>query len=108
MKRGTLLFGLLALAVAGCVSTGQNFDSSKAYLIRQNQTDRVQITEWFGPPYMKGLDNGDEAWIYNFSKSSAGGATNVKNLYVVFDERGMVKSFTFSTSFPGEMDLKRR
>ncbi len=102
MKKA-LTFLTAILFLAGCVSTGAAFDSSKVGLIKKNITKRSQIHEWFGYPYMTGIDNGDETWIYNFSKTSIAGKTLMKNLYIVFGESGMVKSFTFSTSFPEEI-----
>lgn len=101
-------FVLVAGALfAACVSTGKDFASSKAAMIEKGVTKKTDIQEWFGYPYMTGLDNGDKTWIYNYTKTSAGGKTQAKNLYIVFDDNGIVKSFTFSTSFPGEIAESR-
>ena len=92
--------------LAGCVSTGKDFNSLQVSNIEKGKTKRAQIQAWFGYPYMTGLDNGDEVWIYNFTKSSSRGQANTKNLYIVFEESAKVKSFTYSTSFPEEMSVK--
>ena len=105
MKKRFLILVLALLFMAGCVSTGKDFSAQIVKNIKKNSTTRSQIHGWFGYPYMTGIDNGDTSWIYNYSKSSVRGKMMVKDLYIVFDKNGVVKSFTFSTSFPEEMGL---
>ncbi|VAX20319.1 hypothetical protein MNBD_NITROSPINAE01-120 [hydrothermal vent metagenome] len=107
MKKTIIVLALLSLFSAGCVSTGKNFSADATKNIKKNSTTRSQIHGWFGYPYMTGIDNGDTTWIYNYSKSSVAGKVMVKDLYIVFDENGVVKNFTFSTSFPDEMKLTK-
>jgi len=92
--------------LAGCLSTGKDFSSLQVKDIVTGKTKRAQIQAWFGYPYMTGLDNGDEAWTYNYTKSSAGGQANIKTIYIVFGKSATVQSFTYSTSFPDEMSVK--
>jgi len=98
---------VLFALVAGCVSTGRDFDGAKAPLIKNGVTTKSQIQGWFGYPYMTGIDNGDEAWTYSYSKTVPSGQTLIKTLYIVFDDAGVVKSHTFSTSFPEEMSVSK-
>ena len=95
----------LILLLAGCVSTGSDFGVSGVKRIKSKSTTRSQIQEMFGLPYMTGLDNGNETWIYNYNRPDMGGRTQTKNLYIVFDKEGVVTSYTFSTSFPQEMSV---
>lgn len=93
--------------LAGCLSTGRDFSAAKVSSIKKSVTTRYDIQKWFGYPYMTGIDDGDDAWTYNFTRVSKSGQTLTKTLYVVFDDNGVVKSFTFSTSFPEEMGLAK-
>lgn len=108
MKKNVIALALVFMFLAGCVSTGKNFSATTVADIKKNSTTRSQIHGWFGYPYMTGLDNGDNTWIFNYTKSSMGGSVMVKDLYIVFDENGVVKNFTFSTSFPEEMGLTKK
>lgn len=102
--RKILTLALVSAALfAACVTTGKNFDIAHVREIHNKTTTKSQVQSWFGYPYMTGIDNGDEAWTYNFTKDN--GQLN-KTLYIVFDKAGNVKSFTFSTSFPEEMVLQ--
>ncbi len=106
MKKYAGIAVLLAFFIAACVSTGKDFEVTKVHSIKNGVTKKSQIQGWFGYPYMTGIDNGDETWIYNFTKM-LGGSTQAKNLYIVFDKLGVVKDHTFSTSFPDEMTLPK-
>ncbi len=102
-KKGILITVALLL-VAGCVSlsAGSDFDSSNVANITKNETSKDEIKQWFGAPYMTGVDNGDEAWTYEYVKAGAKESL-IKSLYIVFDRNGTVRSYTFSTNFPEEM-----
>ena len=103
VKKGLLALGVMLL-IAGCVSltAGNDFDISSVENIVKNTTTKDEIHQWFGSPYMTGVDNGDEAWTYEYVKAGTKD-TKIKSLYIVFGKTGNVKSFTFSTNFPDEM-----
>lgn len=103
-----IIAGLTFALAAGCVSTGRDFNVAQVSRIERNKTTQSHIQLWFGYPYMTGVDDGDEAWTYNFTKVSASGQTLTKTLYIIFDDNSVVKSYTFSTSFPEEMSVPRR
>ena len=102
--RKTAVFALV-LFLSGCVSTGSDFGVAGVKSIKNKSTTRSQIQEMFGLPYMTGLDNGSETWIYNYNRPDMTGMTQTKNLYIIFDKEGVVTSYTFSTSFPQEMSV---
>lgn len=102
--RKTVIFALILL-LSGCISTGSDFGVGGVRRIQNKSTTRSQIQEMFGLPYMTGLDNGSETWIYNYNRPDMGGKTQTKNLYIIFDKEGVVTSYTFSTSFPQEMSV---
>ena len=95
----------LVLSLLGCVSTGSDFGVAGVKRIHNKSTTRSQVQEIFGLPYMTGIDNGSETWIYNYNKADVAGRTQTKNLYIIFDREGLVTSYTFSTSFPEEMSV---
>ncbi len=103
MKKAAVLVVILVLA--GCVATGRNFGVSGVKGIHNKTTTRSQVQEMFGLPYMTGIDNGSETWIYNYNRIDTSGRTQTKNLYIIFDKEGVVTSHTFSTSFPEEMSV---
>ncbi|VAX16756.1 hypothetical protein MNBD_NITROSPINAE02-1863 [hydrothermal vent metagenome] len=106
MKNVLFIITLSLLFVAGCVTAGKNFDSHVIKKIKNNVTMKSEIQQWLGYPYMTGVDNGSESWNYHFTKAGAGDTLS-KDLYIVFTDEGVVKSHTFSTSFPDEMSLPK-
>ncbi len=103
MKKIVSVIILLTAFVTGCVSSGADFNHKSVYSINNNATTKDEIKLWFGDPYMTGVDNGDAAWTYNFTKAAVGSGALSKNLNLTFNSDGTVKSYTFSTSFPEEM-----
>ena len=103
MKKAALLIAVMLFA--GCVATGRNFEVSGVKAIQNKLTTRSQVQEMFGLPYMTGIDNASETWIYNYNRIDTSGRTQTKNLYIIFDKEGVVTSHTFSTSFPEEMSV---
>lgn len=109
MNKILVALSVSLLLVAGCmtIKAGKDFDSSKITNIKNGVTTKSDLQQWFGYPYMTGIDNGDESWNYNFTQGSTGGNILTKDMYIVFDDSGVVKSYTFSTSFPKEMSLPK-
>ncbi|MBI2089742.1 MAG: hypothetical protein HYT78_13550, partial [Deltaproteobacteria bacterium] len=51
----------------------------------------------FGEPYRRGLDSGYETWTYSFHYYELGQLRDSKELYVVFNKDGTVRSYSFTT-----------
>jgi hypothetical protein len=99
MARIVSVFVLAALA-AGCLSFGRPFPAHRVSHIEIGTTTRDQIRSEFGEPWRTGLEDGDETWTYG--RYVAGlGAARTADLKVRFDRRGVVASYTFSTTDPG-------
>lgn len=93
------------MIVAGCGTVGKNFEAPRAGTIANEVTTQADIKKLYGKPFRTGLENGDTIWIYEFSTYRAHrvlGKDTSKDLIIVFDEKGIVKShqFTSSNSFP--------
>ncbi|MFQ5482257.1 MAG: outer membrane protein assembly factor BamE [Nitrospinaceae bacterium] len=98
MKRLTWLATiLLVLFTAACGSTGKNFNEEMVQEIRNNQTTKSDILDWFGMPYKEGMQNGQAMWTYQFDKYMLGD-TESKDLVILFDDQGLVKAFRFTSN----------
>jgi outer membrane protein assembly factor BamE (lipoprotein component of BamABCDE complex) len=106
-RKGTffeaLIKKLLCLAVLGTAacSIGRDFVVTPIGGIREGVTTKRDLLMSLGEPYQKGLDGGSESWRYFYGRKTAGGDRS-KELYILFNRDGTVKSYTFNTNFPGE------
>ena len=105
MPRPGWLSCLVALVLlAGCVTVrfGRDFPSPEARWIVNGKTDRYGLVRMFGEPYQMGIDNGDTTWRWFYGQRDAGAETS-KDLTVRFNADGIVKSYSFTSSFPDDM-----
>ena len=100
LKLGLLLAiaGTVALPVTGCVSVGQEFAASRTMEIKIGQTTQREIREIFGEPWRVGIEDGRKTWTYGKYKYSLFGSDKTEDLVVRFDDRGVVRSYTFNTT----------
>lgn len=90
--------GTVALSATGCVSVGQEFAASRAMEIKIGQTTQREIREIFGEPWRVGIEDGRKTWTYGKYKYSLFGSDETEDLVVRFDDRGVVRSYTFNTT----------
>lgn len=88
-----------ASALLGCLSIGEPFPADRVAQIQVDQTTRAQIQELFGPPWRTGLESGMPTWTYAHYRYGAFGGTQTRDLVVRFDERGIVDSYTFNSTY---------
>ncbi len=101
MRRiGQALLGGVLLLAAGCVSIGRDFPGGPVTKVVNGTTTREEIRATFGEPYQKGIDNGKESWTYYRVRYRASTPVQSKELYVVFDSRGVVESHSFTETTP--------
>lgn len=103
--RAPVLGSLLVLVVAaGCISLhlGRPFPSPEPTSIRVGATDKAALRRVFGEPYQVGLDSGDQTWRWFYGQRE-GGAEISKDFTVRFNADGTVKSYSFSSNFPDDM-----
>lgn len=93
-KLGTLF---LLLFLWGCVTYGRDFGTSPVRNIQTNVTSQKEIFSFFGEPVRKGLENGFETWTYSYHYYELGQLRDSKELYLVFNKDGTVRSYNFTS-----------
>jgi outer membrane protein assembly factor BamE (lipoprotein component of BamABCDE complex) len=93
-----LIIGLVSTMLTACFSVGQEFAASKVPEIKIGQTRKQDISELFGTPWRTGLEDGRPTWTYGIYKYSLFGADDTQDLLIRFDNQGIVRSFTFSST----------
>ena len=92
-----LLIGLLFYASA-CITLGKDFPESNVPTIKVGQTTKSEVRKLFGSPWLSGNQDGDLAWTYGNYDYSVIGDRKAKDLVILFDDNGVVTSYTFSTT----------
>jgi hypothetical protein len=98
------LLPLLSLAVlfAACATSGRNFDETKVGNIRNGQTTKAEIEQWFGAPNARQGLTGSAVgavtrYTYSYARSTHGGAnTKAKALVVDFNDKDVVVDNAYS------------
>ncbi|MAX24209.1 MAG: hypothetical protein CMJ19_06870 [Phycisphaeraceae bacterium] len=113
MRIALTLIVCLSVICTGCTTTGKDYDETKTHEIVVGQTTEAQLVEWFGQPESRSRSStGDTTlmWSYHKMKFKAGmfvpilgpfiGGSNHegKNLSVVTDTDGVVKSYSDSSN----------
>ncbi len=96
---------ICALALAGCITAGEVFQTKHVPDIEKGKTNQKQIQQWFGNPDRYGVDDGEITWSYIYLILSVFSQPLAKDLTVRFDKKGQVSSYSFTTS-EDELDLK--
>jgi len=86
------------LLPSGCATVGRQFPVESVARIRMNETDQNEIRALFGPPWRTGVEDGRVTWTYGRYKYRLFGETETTDLVLRFDDRGVVVSYTFSTT----------
>ena len=90
----------LAIFWFGCGSVGKNFDESLYTKIAKGTTNKNDIKAMFGNPFKKGIQNGSPVWTYEYNYVNAFGTDIIKDMIIVFDKNGLVKSHQLMTNSP--------
>ncbi len=101
--RALALVSALPLLASACATLGTPFAFPGPGSITVGKTDKADLVAEFGRPTRVGYDDGSEKWAYAYYHYSAFGASTVKNLDVVFNSKGVVSSYTYESSDPGEI-----
>ncbi len=99
LKTG-LAVTFLILLLSGCGTVGKEFNESLYANILKGTTTRKEIRLMFGPPFKKGIQNGDPVWTYEYNYVNAFGTDIIKDMIIVFSKKGVVKSHQLMTSSP--------
>lgn len=90
------------LFTAGCASVGSDFPESRVPEIQLNQTTQDEIRAMFGPPWRTGIEDGWQTWTYGRYRYSAFRDARTKDLVIRFNDRGIVTSYTYNNTEPGQ------
>jgi len=91
------LIGVLTLGT-GCFTVGRNFVSTPVKRIEKGVTTKADVKKEFGEPFRTGLDDGYESWTYVYNRWTPISQTRSKDLYIVFNKDGTVRSYTFNSN----------
>jgi hypothetical protein len=90
----------LTLLFLGCGTAGKNFDASLYSNIVKGTTTQKEIQTMFGPPFKKGIQNGYRVWTYEYNHVNSFGSDIIKDMIIVFEKNGVVKSRQLMTNTP--------
>lgn len=96
--RRVLSLGCLVLLLAGCISVGAEFPTPSARMIKNGLTTRAELLQLFGSPTQVGIEDGDHTWTWVYVMAGGVRRPLSKELHVKFNERGVVKSYSYTSS----------
>jgi outer membrane protein assembly factor BamE (lipoprotein component of BamABCDE complex) len=98
---------VLTLFVASCsgLKFGREFPSPKLDSIVNGKSAKADLVKMFGDPTQVGVKDGDQTWTWFFARQG-GKEEHSKQLEVTFNQQGVVKSHSFSSSFPDDMKVR--
>lgn len=108
--QNVILVVVLGILIAGCASTGFNFDESKISQIKKGETTEPELIQWFGQPVERGINSEGMTtmtWMYTEAtvKGSTfvpyvgpfvGGTRSKNKVLMVTLNSGKVANFSFS------------
>ena len=97
--RGLLAAGAASL-LAGCLTVGRDFPAQRVTQLHIGTTTREEVRTAFGQPWRTGLEDGQPTWTYGHYRYTLLGNTRTRDLVIRFDPRGVVQSYTFSSTDP--------
>ncbi|PWB78071.1 MAG: hypothetical protein C3F08_09285 [Candidatus Methylomirabilota bacterium] len=100
--------GSAILLFAGCVSMGEEFRVPTADMIKNGVTTRAELLRLFGSPTQVGIEDGDQTWTWAYVRAGSFRRTLSKELHVKFTERGIVKSYSYTSNLPEEIQRDTR
>ena len=95
---------VIAARLAGCggLKFGSDFPSPTKDMLVVAKTAKADLLRFFGDPHQVGLDTGDPTWGWTYVQAFAD-KEFTKQLTVRLDDRGVLKSYSFTSSFPDDM-----
>jgi outer membrane protein assembly factor BamE (lipoprotein component of BamABCDE complex) len=106
--RRMVRLGCFILLLAGCISVGEEFRTPTAEMIKNGVTTRAELLQLFGSPTQVGIEDGDQTWTWVYVRAGGFGRSLSKELHVTLNERGVVKSYSYTSSLPEEVQRNAR
>jgi len=98
-----LSIGLIAAFSVACMTVGEDFAVGKVSHIEIGRTTQADLTRMLGEPWRVGLEDGQRTWTWGYYKYNLFGASQTRDLVVRFDDKGVVRSFTFNSTWPEDV-----
>lgn len=98
------LLGAALLGMSGCLTVGRDFPVEPVARLEIGTTTRAEVRRLFGDPWRVGVEDGDPTWTYALYRYSAFGPEKTRDLLVRFDQRGVVRSYTFNSTDPSDAE----
>jgi hypothetical protein len=86
------------LLLTACVKLGREFPVDPIQTLEIGRTTQADVQRAFGTPWRTGLEDGRPTWTYGRYRYSIFGAHHARDLVVEFDERGVLTSYTYSST----------
>ena len=93
-----ILLAGISLFTSGCVTLGKDFPATNVSAIKIGKTTKNEIRKLFGSPWLSGIQDGGLVWTYGNYDYSLFSKREAKDLVIQFDEKGVVTTYTFSTT----------
>ena len=93
-----ILLAGICLFTSGCVTLGKDFPEANVSAIKIGHTTKNEIRKLFGSPWLSGIQDGELVWTYGNYDYSLFSKREAKDLVIQFDEKGVVTTYTFSTT----------
>jgi hypothetical protein len=109
--RAALRAGLAALALcvaAGCLTVGKTFKVEGVQGLEIGRTTRDEVRKSFGDPWRTGVENGQRTWTYGHYRYAVFGTTMTRDLVVRFDDKDVVVSYNFNSTYAEDRNLMKR
>ena len=96
MSRVRLFAATAVLLLAGCASSGRQFDATHVNEIQNGKQDKATIAGWFGEPGQRQPITGHpagctERWLWTYAHAVGfGNVTEAHSLVIDFDSKGLV------------------
>ena len=103
--RKLVVLAVLPMFWQGCLSTGRDFPSQVEW-IKKERTKKDDVKLVLGTPYAIGNSDGTATWTYAFYKYNPLFKTYYKELRFYWGDDNAVKSFTFNSSFPEDLEKR--
>ncbi|MBI2883922.1 MAG: hypothetical protein HYY11_08465 [Candidatus Methylomirabilis oxyfera] len=103
LYRRTVSLGCFILLLAGCVAVGEEFRTPTAQMIKNGVTTRAELLRLFGSPTQVGIEDGNQTWTWVYVRAGSFSRNLSKELHVTLTDRGVVKSYSYTSSLPEEV-----
>jgi len=97
---------LTAVALAGCITIGTDFQKDAVDLIKPGATTLDEVRKMLGNPLRTGVEDGKVVWTYMRYHANVLGDFDGKDLVVKFDDQNKVVNLAFNSTDVGRQ-LKR-